>query len=320
MNKQDDSDAVLRNYLLGLLPEAETERLDELSVTEEVFTQNLRIAEHDLIDAYVNGELTGKELLEFSKQYGGTPLRRDRVRFAQAFQAAIQTRAVVERPKTDEETGDTSKTAVVSFLSFKNWSPLKWGFVASSLLLFLVASWFFVRQLGPHSQQTPPPATSAATNAEPPAGNSPGPSPNAPTGPTSESPKTGQERLAQRSNPPANPAGPARVVAFVLRPQMRSEQIAELVIPSDTTTVALMLLLGPIDTNYHRAILTEASSDRTVWQSGKVKVTTIDEMSVLQLRLPAALLRQEVYRIRAVGIYPNGTTETTNEYSFHVVK
>jgi len=320
VNKQDDNEAILRNYLLGLLPEAETERLDELSVTEEVFAQNLRIAEHDLIDAYVNGELTGKERLEFSKQYGGAPLRRERVRFAEAFQAAIQTRAVVERTKTDEEAGDTSKTSVVSFFNFKNWSPLKWGFAASSLLIFLVASWFLLRQLGPHSQQTTPPATSAATNAEPPAGNNTGPSPNAQTGPTPEGPKTGQERLAQRSTQPANPPSPAHVVAFVLRPQMRSEQIAELVIPNDTTTVALMLQLGPIDTNYHRAILTEASSDRTVWQSAKVKATTIDEMSVLQLRLPAALLKQEVYRIRVVGIYPNGTTETTNEYSFHVVK
>jgi hypothetical protein len=43
-------------YLLGALPEAETERLDELSITDDEFTESLQVAETDLVDAYVLGE------------------------------------------------------------------------------------------------------------------------------------------------------------------------------------------------------------------------------------------------------------------------
>jgi len=322
VSKQDYNDKTLREYLLGLLPEAEAERLDELSVTEEEFAQHLRTAENDLIDAYVNGELIGNELLQFPGQYLGSPLRVERVRFAQAFQSTYKTRDEMERTKTDDDTEDNSKTSPISVFSFSNWSTLKWGLVASSLLLFFVASWFIFQQIRPRPQQTPLQAAGATTDTEQKGSNDQGPRPSERTQPTSDGATIERERLAQRSTTqPANLQRPSRIVAFVLKPQMRSVlQPAELTIPNDTTSVALTLQLEPSDANYYRTILTEASGDRTVWKSGRIKPTTTDEITVLHIRLPAALLKQQVYRIRAVGIYPNGTTETTNEYSFRVVK
>ena len=322
MSKQDYNDKTLREYLLGLLPEAEAERLDELSVTEEEFAQHLRTAENDLIDAYVNGELIGNELLQFPGQYLGSPLRVERVRFARAFHSTYKTRDELERTKTDDDTEDNSKTSTVSVFSFSNRSTLKWGLVASSLLIFLVASWFILHQIKPRPQQTPLQAAGATTNSEQQGSNDQGPRPSEQAQPTSDGATIGRERLGQRSTTqPANLQSPSRIVAFVLKPQMRSaSQPAELTIPNDTTSIALTLQLDLSDANYYRTILTEASSDRTVWKGGRIKPTTTDEISVLHIRLPAALLKQQVYRIRSVGIYPNGTTETTNEYFFRVVK
>jgi hypothetical protein len=322
VSKQDYNDKTLRKYLLGLLPETETERLDELSVTEEEFAQNLRIAEHDLIDAYVNGELTGQDLVAFPKQFLSSPLRVERVRFAQAFQSSLKARDEMERTKTGGKTKVSSMTSHFSFLSFSNPITLKWSLVASSLLIFLVASWFFVQQLRQRPQQTKDQAIGITTNSERQGTNDQNPKPNQQTGPSPAQVKTDPEHLAQPlpTQPPNRPSA-SRVVAFVLKPQMRSvSQPAELLLPDDTTTVAVMLQLELSDTNYYRTILTEASSDRTIWQSGRTKRATTDSGNVLYIRVPAAVLKQQVYRIRAVGMYPNGTTETTNEYFFRVVK
>jgi hypothetical protein len=319
VRKEDDNDRLLRNYLLGVLPEAETERLDELSVTEEEFAQKLTIAEHDLLDAYVNGELTERELPQFQKQYSGSPHRIERVRFAQAFQLLNKTHDQTEVTRSDDSE-ERPTTSTASFFKFSNWTALKWGVVTSCLLLSVVASWFFVQQLRQRSPQTalqtPGAVSDSATQGR-----------NDQEHRVDEQPTPGsaaqidQQPVAQpATTQPANRPSP-RVVAFVLKPQMRSvSPPVELTIPDDTTIVALTLQLEPSDTNDFRAILVDGSSDRTVWKGPRVKTTTSGEGSVLSIRVPAALLKPQMYRVRVIGIYPNGTEETTNEYSFRVVK
>jgi hypothetical protein len=61
-------DPLLVRYLVGALPDHETERLDELSVADDEFAIRLRAAEHDLVDAYVRGELSGETLDHFRSQ------------------------------------------------------------------------------------------------------------------------------------------------------------------------------------------------------------------------------------------------------------
>ena len=314
MSKDDYNEKTLREYLLGLLPEAETERLDELSVTEEEFAEHLRTVEDDLIDAYVNGELTGPELLRFPRQYLRSPLGGERVRFAQAFRDSNQKRDEVEQAKTEVVTRDSPMTSTGSFFSFGNWFTFKWALVTASLLIFLVASWLIFQQLRLPKQATPQvPDTSAKSGS-----GEPDPKANETPTPTGDA----KVDLAQQSpTPKANLPSPTRVIAFVLKPQLRSvSPPVELTIPSDITIVALTLQLEPSDTPYYRPILTEASSDRAIWQGGRIKSTTTDEMSVLHVRVPAALLTQRAYKIRLVGVYPNGTTETASEYNFRVIK
>lgn len=320
VRKEDYNNKILREYLLDLLPEDETERLDELSVTDEEFAQKLIIAEHDLIDAYVNGELIEKELPQFREQYSRSPHRIERVRFAQAFQLINKTRDETEVIKADD-IDERLRTSIVSFFNFSNWFTLKWGLVTSSLLVFVIASWFFVQQLrqrSPHTSSQAPEVMSDSGRQ----GRNDQEDHRLPDQSTPASgAKTEQGDLTERpTTQPANQSSP-RVVAFVLKPQMRTvSQPVELTIPNNTTTVAVTLQLGLSDTNYFRTMLIEPSSDRTVWKGGRVKTTTTDDIRVLKIRVPAGLLKQQMYRIRVVGIYPNGTEETTDEYSFRVIK
>jgi hypothetical protein len=68
-DRQVFDDQTLIQYLLGSLTEAETERLDELSLADDEFATRLKAVENDLVDAYAKGELSGETLQRFSSFY-----------------------------------------------------------------------------------------------------------------------------------------------------------------------------------------------------------------------------------------------------------
>jgi len=72
-------------YLLGALPEAETERLDQLSVADDEFADTLMAVEADLVDAYVAGSLAAEDSKRFLTHYLLTPRRRQKLDLAQAL-------------------------------------------------------------------------------------------------------------------------------------------------------------------------------------------------------------------------------------------
>jgi hypothetical protein len=62
MSPHDSSsdDEQLVRYLLGLLPDEEAERLDELSIADDELAWRLRAVEDDLVDAYVTGSFIAR--------------------------------------------------------------------------------------------------------------------------------------------------------------------------------------------------------------------------------------------------------------------
>src|SRR4029453_3589053 len=82
--REPDESMPLR-YLVGQASEEDVDQLDELSVASEEFALRLRAVEHDLVDAYVNGELTGATLDGFKAQYLRTPAGLAEVELAQAL-------------------------------------------------------------------------------------------------------------------------------------------------------------------------------------------------------------------------------------------
>ncbi len=92
-------DRVLTQYLLGALPEADTERLDELSISDDEIAARLRTAENDLVDAHACGELEGDALERFRTHYLSSPRRREKARFAEAFRAFAGQTGIPARPQ-----------------------------------------------------------------------------------------------------------------------------------------------------------------------------------------------------------------------------
>jgi hypothetical protein len=148
MNGQLHSAEEINQYLLGTLPEAETEHLDELSLTNAEFAEALGAAENDLIDAYVQGELTGSVLQQFKSSYLASPRRRAKVEFAQAFQILAEKHQaaedVAESPREQKVSDPVPTAGVFRFPRLIT----QWGLVAAALALLLVGGWVLFENTG----------------------------------------------------------------------------------------------------------------------------------------------------------------------------
>ncbi|HEY2615158.1 MAG TPA: hypothetical protein VGI42_05575 [Chthoniobacterales bacterium] len=146
MNKQLHSERQAIQYLLGSLSVAEMEKLDALSFTDSQFAGELTAAEHDLVDAYVHGELTDDTLKQFESHYLASPLRREKVEFARTFQLYANANAPQASEYFAAAQSDTRRPAagLFSLLSiFQNQSPAwRWSFAFAAIVLLAVGGWW----------------------------------------------------------------------------------------------------------------------------------------------------------------------------------
>lgn len=148
MSKQLYSDQEIIPYLLGSLSEAETERLDSLSITDTEFADVLRAAEKDLVDGYVQGELTGAALEQFKSHYLTSSRGREKVEFAQAFQVLAEKYSTARVPEAGAENPAGSVTKRKVSGRFPAWTvfatprpAVQWGFAVAALALLIAGSW-----------------------------------------------------------------------------------------------------------------------------------------------------------------------------------
>ena len=88
MKQRADSEKLMIRYLLGDVPEDEQIRIEERFFTDDEYFEQLLALEDDLIDDYVNGELTDREREQFEEYFLAPPTRRQRVEFAKTFMRA----------------------------------------------------------------------------------------------------------------------------------------------------------------------------------------------------------------------------------------
>ncbi len=152
MNATYDNN-LLRSYLLGALPEAETETCDELSFTDDAFVTKLQAVEDDLIDSYLQNELPGNEREQFQAYYLASPRRQEKVKFARSLQlfAERQVLAPTMAPTVSFASAEPVRQPISETTSW--WESLRnlftlpnltmqWG-MAAALLLLLAGGWLF---------------------------------------------------------------------------------------------------------------------------------------------------------------------------------
>jgi len=316
-------------YLVGALPEAETERLDELSLTDDSFAERLRAAENDLVDAYARGELSADLVEAFNAHYLASPNRREKVHFALAFQTFGASGAAGVTGATFAEPA----RPVLGASSRPWWERLlgtrrpAWAFVLGLLLLivggYLVLENFRLRsQLGEASlerltlerreselEQLIENNKSEAARA------------------VTELAQV-RERLAQlERNVTAGQAtnsedrrNDLRPVAFTLAPPIRSAgSIPTLPIPKRNGGVVLTLEIEADAFPGYRGALSESGGSPVIWQSGSLKPFGSGQKKTVSVRLGPGLLRQGIYNLELAGLRKGERPENIGIYTFRVV-
>ena len=336
MNEGKYNNQALNEYLLGSLPEAETERFDELVFTDEEFAAALASAEKDLVDAYVQDELAGETLEKFKSFYLASPLRREKVEFARAFQVFAErnhTDAIENSGVRKSETKQTASGFFSRLNVFTNKNPrLGWGLAVAVLALVFLGGWAVVnnrfnrqetqiaRQGAPAQvNQTLPPlekerlenSNAEATNKE-----------NQPSQKKTGKEETNKQPVALPTPKPKQSSSPMlpriSVASFILAPPVRSSQIPSLSIPKETVDVAIQLQLESDDYASYRVALVDQAG-RNLWRSGALKTKNKGGGKTLTIRIPAKILQSQVYSLAVSGTGADGASEIISNYPFRSV-
>ena len=343
MNANDNN--LLRSYLLGALPEAETETCDELSFTDDAFVARLQAVEEDLIDAYLQNELPQQEREQFQAYYLASPRRQEKVKFAQSFQSfaerqvfaptvapavPIAAAAPVRQPISETSSWWESLRKLFTLPNL----TMQWGMAAAALLLLLAGGWLFTEmqrlrgqmnaaqteqatlqqrerelQSQIEQQRTTNTKTVEQLNEE-----------LKRTQQQLEQLKQQQELAAQQAKAQA-PVSLPNLLHLELTPQTRGiGKTVELKIPANTDYAVLQLATPEDDyQSYQAEVLTQAD-EKLRWKSGKLKARTSGTSRVIDLSVRAKSLPPGSYVVKLNGIAANGQAEEIRKYSFKVVK
>jgi hypothetical protein len=292
-------DQQLVQYLLGLLPPEDAERLDEASIADDEVAARLRLVEEELVDAYVRGRLAGETLKRFESHYLSSPRRRERVAFAGRFLPAVDQVAV-----SAGEAGGRHSTG-------SRWTS--WLALAAALLLAACGALLFqtvrldrglsvvqsergaldrrAREL--EQQLTDLRAANATVAKE-------------------------LQRVRESMTTAATQDAPA--IALLLLPQTRSiGPIPTLSIPPGTDRVGFELRLESNDFPRYQVGLRDPAVNKIVWRSGWIAAKSSGGQPSVLVALPAGVLRPQHYSLDLTGRGTAGGAEVVGSYAFEVV-
>lgn len=327
------SDQVTR-YLLGQLPESEIQRLTALRETDENFRQRVQIVEDDLIDCFSKGQLQGEDLMRFRRYFLASAANRDRVKIVQGF---LDDLPVVyendpQAPWWQRLLPATWNVALQQFWQ-TSWRPL-WLSARGPLLvllrgvsmvlfvwcLYLSYEWYTLRGRLQENEEALAQATGAPTPPE--------------NSQLAQQINQTRETLGQlkaaaiRTEPSATPTAesvalnPAlQPASFALRPAARgADSVPELSVNATTEEVIFQLELGRDDRASYRAELRAQPDGARLWQSGTLKARAKDYGKMLDVKIPAVLLKSRAYTLKVYGATAAGEFDDALNYSFRINK
>jgi hypothetical protein len=321
MSDATDSNKTIIQYLLGALPGAETERLDELSFTSEEFAETLAATEKDLIDAYVQGELSGETLKRFEGRCLASPLLREKVEFAESLQ-------IFGAREAARLAADETKAGWFAALSaYLTPRPiLQWALVLVALALIVTASWLIVDNVRLRRQ-----TTEAQTRRELQAQREQELLKQIEAQRSANSERDAEltrlreerSRLEQEleESRTKSSASDRSVLSFVLTPPLRGAgQITTQKVKPEIKQISARLELEAANYSAYRVELVNAAGNQVLWRSGKLKPQVSGEHKAIAVSFAAGLLQSQNYVLRVSGLNARGTFEIVGDYAFRVMR
>ena len=304
-NGQTPDDSTLVRYLVGKTSDEDTERFDELSIADDEFVVRLRAVEHDLVDAYVNGELTGVSLEDFKAQYLRSPSGLAKVEFSRALRNTPSTARIgIDRSATP------SPAATPRFS--------QWGMAAAAALALAATTFFAIDDIRLRRRMSTVQEQQAALEQRQRQLQEEVNRQQAASSAAAEELTRLREELARVPDRPGPPAVPS-LFALLLSPSTRdASKVAALAIPSGVTTVTLRLQGIADEFPRYEATLKAAGDDRVIWRSERLAAPSARDRHALSISLPTNLLGPRVYTVDLIGVPAQGQHEPVESYSFRV--
>lgn len=286
---------ILWRYLLGELTEGEQERLEEELFEQEEYIADLAVAEDDLIDAYVAGELSGRQRERFESFFLSSPRRKQRLAAAQALAASRQVHRVpVERKGLQVVGGRSLSRALGRWIA-----PLA---AAAAVVLVAGGAFVAVQTLRSQSEAQIASLHRQVKRFEAELQSRPAPPPS-----------VDREALLAELRKELAPPAPLDFLvppAETRRDANRPEPT--LLVPSAGQWVQLSLTLSadPAARKYtgYRVVV-QTGSGAQVW-GGEARLSR----GALALTLPAGVLKPGEYRAEVNGVTASGAVEELDDY------
>ncbi len=336
MKSNGNDERVLKQYLLGDLPDEQQRRLEERLMTESAYFEELQMTEDELVDEYVREGLSGRETDRFDHHFLCTPERQEKLRFANALRSYVESARV-------PESADPEPQEVVPSLFWQRLraalraptSAMGTSMAAALLLLVFGGAWLLVgnwrlqgqlneaqservlllekgqdlqRQLSEERTQAEELTDDLRREQS-----------------LRESLEQNvaflrarQERTSAGVPEAASPA--STQASFVLAPGLLRGMgdMERVILPAGASLIQLQLDLGVDDYESYRVTLHEAEGDEIASQS-KLKAETINDRIVVVLTLPAKVLSHADYYLRLSGQTANGDFELVERYYFRAI-
>jgi len=302
LSRQTNQENSALRYLLGTLSEEERGRLEERYFSDDKDFEEIEIAEEELIDRYVRGELTGAERSAFEQTVVRSPRLMERVEFAKLFADRL-------RPAAAPVIVPVKSRWWERFFGFSTGSKLALAFSTALVLLavgVLLFGWWQLQQqsrrlaaqqaaLDQRQRELDQQAVELARQ-----GPTPVETPVPSQVPQEPAPQTGS------------------VLAFALSPGgARSVSgSTDIRIPSGTSDVKVTLNLRGTDYSSYRVILN--SVDRqNIFSKSSLKPRVTNNRAALTFRIPAQRLPPGDYYLSVCGEPAN---ESVDDYPFRVIR
>jgi anti-sigma-K factor RskA len=315
-------DELLTRYVLGLLPEEESERLDEASIADDEVAARLRIVENDLIEGYVRGTLDGETRRRFESYYLSSRRRRESVRSAGSFLRAVDRAAerADAEPGADStsgvkgERGEDAASKPRSHEPMAVRSKLVASLAAVAALLLLASGALLFEAVRTVERLNVAQAENVALDrrardlerqleAQ-----------------RAASAATVKEREPVGLSDRAGAVRALRTIALVLLPQTRSiGPIPTIAIPAGTDRIALELRLESNDFPRYRIGLQDPATNEIVWRSGWTTVKTSGDRLSISVLIPASVLKTQHYSLQLTGGGTAGSDDIVGSYAFRIV-
>jgi hypothetical protein len=292
MTNHPYSTVTIREYLLGRLPPSETERLDELSITDDDCVEIIRSVEHELVDAFARGDLRGSDLEEFRSRYLSNDRGRRAARFAEALQSLGEKLAAVrpsEGPRMLVRTREKTP-----------WNRLV--LAAAVVVLATASAWLAFDNRMLRARVTDAESSRDRLDRD-------------------RQLREAEARRSADSAPPSTVPAPSPLVVatLILSPELRGARRHPTLALAGAGDLAVQLDLEPVDYPSYTASLV-ASNGRSLWQADRLIARSVGSRKVLDLRLPAAAQSPQDYLIRVSGVPARGAPDIVGEYRFTVVR